>query len=207
MTLKTGSAGGYTLVELVVVMLLLGMIALACESGLHFGAQVWSRTEEPARLDAQIVSAQTILRTLMSHTLPRAKGVDVAFDGEPMAMDFDLVPPEAFGGGGTAHAKLRIVQARGSARLEVELRSIAAPNIKKRAILLGDVGLMRFSYLDMSEKSSTWLAFWRDRSRLPAAIRIAGSDPAVWPALIVRPVLVQSATCVLDSEELACRKI
>ncbi len=206
MTLKTVSKEGYTLVELVVVMLLLGMIALACESGLHFGAEVWSRTEEPAQLDAQIVSAQTILRTLMSHTLPRARGDDVAFDGEPMAMDFDLVPPQAFGGG-TAHARLRIVQARGSTCLEIELTSIAAPNIKKRAVLLTDVGLMRFSYLDTSDKSQTWLAYWRDRSRLPAAIRITGSDPAVWPALIVRPIIVQSATCVLDSEELACRKI
>ena len=206
MTLTIDSAEGYTLVELVVVMLLLGMIALACESGLHFGAQVWSHTEEPARLNAQIVSAQTILRTLMSRTLPRAKGDEVAFDGEPMAIDFDLMPPQAFAGG-TAHARLQIVQARGSARLEIELQSIAAPNIKKRAILLSDVGLMRFSYLDTSEKSRTWLAYWRDRNRLPAAIRITGNDPEAWPTLIVRPVIVQSESCVLDSEELACRKI
>jgi prepilin-type N-terminal cleavage/methylation domain-containing protein len=206
MPARRTSSPGYTLVELVIVMLLLGMIAIACESGLHFGTQVWAHTEAATHPEARLISAQSVLQTLLAHVLPRAKSDAITFDGEAMAMSFDLVPPQAFESG-TAHASLRIVQGRNDTRLELELQSIMAPSIKKRAVLLDDAGQMRFAYLDTSGQSHTWLGYWRDRNRLPAAIRITGNDPTRWPTLIVRPILVQSATCILDLEELACRKI
>ncbi len=207
MNLRYCQSSGYSLVELVVVMLLLGMIALACESGLHFGTQVWSHTETRAQSEGQVVSSQTILRALLAHILPRAKGDDITFEGEPTAISFDVVPPQAFQAGGTAHAQLRIVSSQNAAQLVLEMQSIAAPAFKRRAILDGDVGLMRFAYLDASGQSQTWLSYWRDRNRLPAAIRISTADTKTWPTLIVRPIIVQSATCILDSAELACRKI
>lgn len=207
MTAWRTSSDGYTLVELVVVMLLLGMIALACESGLHFGAQVWTRTEVRTQSDDAVMISQTVLRTLLAHSLPRMKGDYVTFEGEPTDVRFDVVPPQAFEAGGTAHAELHVVRLPSKAQLVLDMQSIANPGFKRRAVLLGDAGLMRFSYLDASGKSATWLSYWRDRSRLPDAIRITASDPKLWPTLIARPILVQSATCILDSVDLKCRTI
>jgi prepilin-type N-terminal cleavage/methylation domain-containing protein len=197
---------GYTLVELTIVILLLCIIALACADGFHFGTQVWAHVERSVQTETQTVSAQTFLRTLLSSIIPRQKGNDVSFEGQPSAMDFDVFPPRAFQGG-TAHAGLRIVQMRDRSLLELKLQSLASPNIEKRTILLDDVKLMSFSYLDTTGKSGTWLAYWRDRNRLPAAIRISGGDATRWQTIIIRPIIVQSANCIFDSEEMTCRKI
>lgn len=207
MTLKSNLSSGYSLVELVVVILVLGLIALACESGLHFGVQVWSRMEARANAQANIAMSQAILRSLLSHSLPRTKGDYVTFEGEPTTIGFDLAPPQAFQDGGTAHAQIRIMRTRNSAQLVIEMQSVAVPALPRRAVLLEDVGLMRFAYLDASGQSQNWLSYWRDRNRLPDAIRISAANPKLWPTLIVRPVIVQSATCVLDSAEMGCRKI
>lgn len=198
---------GYTLVELVVVMLLLGMIALACESGLRFGTQVWAHTETRTQSEDQIVSSQMMLHELLAHSLPRMKGDYVTFEGEPTVISFDVIPPQAFQAGGTAHARLRIVRSPSGAKLMLDMQSISSPNFKRQATLLDNVGLMRFSYLDASGKSQTWLSYWRDRNRLPDAIRITAEAPKTWPTLTVRPIIVQSAMCVLDSVDLSCRKI
>lgn len=201
------SAAGYTLVELVVVMLLLGIIAIACESGISFGGQVWKRTDQNARATFQIVAGQAVLRTLLAHSLPRMRGAYITFEGEPTAISFDAIPPLAFESGGTAHAHLWLNRSHNGTELVLEMQSIARPAYKQRAILVSDAGLLRFSYLDASDGSQTWLSHWRDRSRLPDAIRIAAVDYKKWPSLVVRPMIVQSINCMPNPEDLTCRKI
>lgn len=198
---------GYSLVELIIVMLLLGAIAIACENGLHFGAQVWAHGASDAQSESQLVSSQMILRSLLVQILPRTKGDYVSFEGETTTITFDVVPPQAFQAGGTAHAQLHIVHSPPKNQLVLEMQSVTMPTFKKRAVLFSNNATIRFAYLDISGQSQTWLSFWRDRNRLPSAIRITASDGKQWPPLIVRPILVQSATCVLDSVEFVCRKI
>jgi hypothetical protein len=188
-------------------MLLLGLIALACESGLHFGAQVWSRAEANAGADDELTTSQTVLRNLLARALPRMKGDYVTFEGEPGEIRFDLVPPQAFEQGGTAHAVLRITNTPSGAVFVLDMRSITDPQTEKHTTLAAHAGLMRISYLDASGKGGTWLSYWRDKSRLPAAVRIEAADTKAWPALIVRPLIVESATCFLDPVSMTCRKI
>ncbi|NIJ48768.1 prepilin-type N-terminal cleavage/methylation domain-containing protein [Rhizomicrobium electricum] len=198
---------GYTLVELVVVMLLLGLLALACESGLHFGCQVWSRAVSSFGKQDQLVINQSILRSLLAHALPRLKGNVVTFTGETTEIRFDGAPPQAFQDGGTAHVVLRILKTRRGTALALDLRSIADPQHAKHAILATDVDLLHMSYLDASSQTQTWLSHWRDRNRLPDAVRIESGDPRVFPTLIVHLPIVESASCRPDPVTMACRKI
>lgn len=206
---REGDEDGFTLIELVIAMLLLSLIALAVESGLHFGARVWERSERNTRTINTIDMAQTILREILSHTLPRFNGAYVTFTGEPTSLIFDCVPPQAFTGSGTAHVELSIASRYGKDALVLEIKSISRPGVAKKATLVhGERGL-RFSYLDASGKAPEWLAYWRDRNRLPDAIRIAADShsPSSWPTLVVRPLISQAPSCVLDPVSMKCRAI
>ncbi len=206
MTHATHHDAGYSLVELVVVLLLLGMIALACESGLHFGAQVWTRSGDRIQSGSQLVTAQTVLHALLSHSLPRLKGDYVTLEGEPTVVRFDLAPPQAFQSFGTAHAVLRVVHSGAFDSLTLEMQSIAEPSIKKYTVLVDHIAGLRFSYLDASDKSFTWLSYWRDRRRLPDAVRITASNPTHWPTMIMRLGIAQSSSCSIDPVLMTCRK-
>lgn len=198
---------GYTLVELVVVMLLLGLIALACESGLHFGGQVWSRTQTNIGRTDEITVSHFILRSLFVNTLPRLKGDSVNFDGDATEVHFDLLPPDAFQEGGTAHAVLRILKGHHGSDLVIDLQSIANPRITKHARLALGTGGLHISYLDASSHSQTWLSYWRNRNHLPDAVRIEGENVKAFPTLIVRLPIVESASCRPEPVSMACRKI
>lgn len=197
---------GYSLVELVVAMALLGMIALAVESGLHFGARVWERSQQTIGSAQKIGTSQTVLRNLLSHSLPRLKGDYVTFLGEPSTLTFDAVPPQAFETHGTAHVVLTVKRDGTNKTLVVTMQSVINPQSKKSAIIVDHVKNLKFAYLDASGKIPTWLAYWRDRKRLPDAIRIDSDNASKWPALIVRPLIAQSANCTLDPVSMTCRK-
>lgn len=207
MTPRPALSDGYTLVELVVVMLLLGLIALACESGLHFGSQIWSRSETSFGREDRLAANQSILRNLLAHSLPRLKGESVSFEGETTEIRFDVTPPEAFQEGGTAHGILRVTKTNKESTLELDLQSIANPHLVRHAILATGVGSLRMSYLDASGHSQMWLSHWRDRSRLPDAVRIESDNPTAFPTLIVHLPIAESATCRPDPVNMACRKI
>jgi general secretion pathway protein J len=200
------SQAGYSLIELVVAILLLGMVTLAAQSGLHFGARVWERSQQNATLAHELDTSQVILRSVLSQSLPRFKGEYVTFSGEPSRISFDCIPPQAFGPSGTAHAVLSLERDSNSRVLAITLKRILDDGGEKHAVLLDGRNDLHFAYLDASGKSQTWLSYWRDRKRLPDAIRIAGDDPASWPTLIVRPLIAQDANCTLDPVSMTCRR-
>jgi prepilin-type N-terminal cleavage/methylation domain-containing protein len=63
---------GYSLVELVVVLALLGLISLAIAGSLRFGARVWERTEQEIGATETARGGHALLGTLLSHVYPRA---------------------------------------------------------------------------------------------------------------------------------------
>ncbi|MGA7676545.1 MAG: prepilin-type N-terminal cleavage/methylation domain-containing protein [Rhizomicrobium sp.] len=207
-SMPSHSSAGYTLIELVVAMLLLGILSLAVANGVHFGARVWERSQDDTMAANRADTSQNVLRELLSQAMPRFRGEYVTFVGEPTTLTFDCVAPLAFAGNGLAHASLSVKQEQGDTQLVLRLSSVINTRLVKEAVLADGLGALRFSYLDASEKKPTWLAYWRDRDRLPDAIRItAGEGSATqWPQMIIRPVLSESADCEFDPVSLKCRR-
>ena len=206
MTTRSSDAG-FTLIELVVSMLLFSLIMLAVTGGVHFGARVWERSQRDLQSADTLDISQGILREILARATPRFQGEYVTFSGDPQAMTFDGVPPLAFTDSGIAHVKLSIVKGANDSHLVLDLQSIAKPNLERKAILQGGLEGLRFSYLDSSDTKPTWLSYWRDRDRLPDAIRIAAENgsPASWPALVVRLIIAQDANCTMDPVSMKCR--
>ncbi len=186
-------------------MLLLSIIGLLIAGGMHFGTAVWARTEQGMADIDRINEAQTILREALSSAIPDREGGFVRFDGESDRIAFDGAALFALNGGGPA--RFEIAAEAGADGTRLVLRATDAHGVLHHAVLADHLGSLRVSYLDASERVGTWLAVWRDRGRLPDAIRIEqqGAAAAAWPIFVVHPAIAQDAGCQYDPVSTSCR--
>jgi prepilin-type N-terminal cleavage/methylation domain-containing protein len=198
--------GGYTLIELVVALLLLSFIAIAISGGVQFGSRVWEHSQAKLAISDNVAMAQHIVRLVLGAATPRYQGGFVSFNGTPSSIDFDGEPPLAFPAGGLAHFHLQTRNAAGNTGLSLQASAIVDARFERKADLITNIGTLHFSYLDAEEKVPTWLAYWRDRDRLPDAVRIEADNSSTWPALIVALPIAESSNCIFDPVSLICRK-
>jgi hypothetical protein len=205
----TGQDGGYTLLELLVSLMLLSFICIAVFGGINFGTRVWERSESTIETTDGTEQTQDILRDVFAGGRPQMKDNFSSFAGSARSVEFDGTPPRAFPSGELAHFALSLVTTAKGTRITLKVRSLA-DGANAREVLLGEYdGDLAISYLDASERVPAWLAVWRDRDRLPDAVRIAddrGQDGAGWPAFVARLPIAQDAGCMFDPVSIDCRK-
>lgn len=197
---------GYTLIELLVSILLVGFIGVALASGLHFGTRVWEESDTRISSVREITSAQTLMRELLAAALPKERGGFVLFEGDQRQVGFVAPAPSAFPQGGLAKVTFSTSSGSAGSHLIIRVTSLTDKDVTRETVLAHDVGLLKFSYLDASEKVPTWLSLWRDRKRLPDAVRLERQDEAGWPTLIVHPEISESHPCHFDSISMICRE-
>ena len=200
---------GYTLIELMVALMLLSFVGLAAAGGLQFGTRVWEHSDKTLTAMQTVEQTQTILRALLASATPhRADGLS-SFEGFSGDLAFDAPSPRAFPVGGLAHFELMLLPTAVGTRVALRVTSLADTSNVRDASLGEYEGDLHISYLDMSGRTPAWLAVWRDRERLPDAIRIEddrGSSDMAWPAFIARLPVAQDADCVFDPVATDCRK-
>jgi general secretion pathway protein J len=199
---------GYTILELLVVLVLVGLIATAISAGLRFGTRVWERSETRISTTETYRTAQDALRSLLSGAVPRMKDGLASFHGEPALLVFDSAPPRAFGASGLTRVELALVPDGNGSALNVQVTSLIDGGKSRQARLASHLQRLRFAYLDASEKTPLWLDFWRDRPHMPEAVRLAADGtPArmAWPAFVARLPIAQDARCDFDPVSADCR--
>jgi len=201
-----GTSFGFSLIELVVSMLLLAIIAIAVQSGLHFGIQVWQASEREGRAAKQIRTSQTVVRAALYNTLPTSDGEYSSFDGKPSVVAFDAAPIYAFKRFGPAHVVISILSVGASQSLHISMSSLSSGTVMKTTLISG-LSRMRFEYLDTREPAGTWLARWSARTHLPAAVRLISAAPARWPEMVAWLPIGETADCRFDPETMTCRNI
>jgi len=195
---------GYTLIELVVVLLLAGLVGVAAAGGLQFGTRIWERSNAHLEQDRETASSQAILRSVLASAIPGRKDGFVAFRGDRKSLSFDASALPALGSRGLVHMDIVLERNDADDSLRLAAKSLLDPKAGRTAILADHVSDMQFAYLDTSGKLPVWLAFWRDRDRLPDAIRLEGAAP--WPVLTVRLPIAQDANCAFDPVSTTCRR-
>jgi prepilin-type N-terminal cleavage/methylation domain-containing protein len=209
---KTGrwhEDSGYTIVELLVVLLLVGIITAGLAGALTFASRLWERSESRIALVNDQSATQEILRTLIASAVPRTSDGRVSLQGEPDRLSFEAPAPAAFETLGLAHIELFTERADDRTRLMVRISSEIDLSKHREAILLDQVNDVEFAYLDSSETVSAWLSYWRNRDRMPDAVRLqdaATGAPASWPSVVVRLPIAQGAICAFDAVSRECRK-
>lgn len=210
------SESGFTLIELMVSIVLLGLLTTALFAGVSFGVRAWKQANAANFRLAEIIRAQIALTDLLSgaypHIIAADRGNHVDFEGSATSISF-LAPATAdIAPGGFERITLRLDQGETGLALSYAAQpELSITSYSLRKVLLNGVQNLAFSFYGPDEDGgpAQWFSTWHDRLRLPMLIRIqaslTGSRSAQWPDLTIRPRVAADASCSFDPLTKYCR--
>jgi general secretion pathway protein J len=211
--------GGFTLLELLIAITLLGLLLAALFGGLRLGARAWERSEERLDQSARLQVVHNFLRDRLAQAYPleREEGADrstPAFAGDADTVQFITLMPEYLGTG-FAEFTVAVDDQSEVANLLVRWQRfdpvdpLAADEEPQIKVLLQDIERLEIAYFGAlaRDQPASWHDRWLDVGQLPQLIRIRvvfpPGDPRRWPDLIVQPMTADAL--ILTSMEAVSR--
>ncbi|MDA8522501.1 prepilin-type N-terminal cleavage/methylation domain-containing protein [Acidovorax sp. NCPPB 4044] len=196
---KNAHAGGFTLVELLVVISLLSLVMLAMGSALRTTAQTEERVDARLRKIDDLRVADSFLRQVLGRVSLRKRPPPVAIDespyfffGRPQEMAWVGIMPARYGAGGRYFFRLGLED--GSSGKALVLRYLpfvdggGGPDWEQAEsyVLVPAVTGFELRYEDPSQEPPQWGAPWTPTDRLPQRVALQiRSTTDVWPDIIV----------------------
>ncbi len=201
---------GFTLVELLVALTLLGLISVVLFGGLRFGTRAWEAGDRRAAQLAQVQAVQALLRRRIAQALPpgleAAAAVEkrAAFAGESDVLQFFAAVPSRAGVGGIYAFDLAAIEDDSGVRLELTWRLHRAEDetepddtpeagLGGRRVLIDGLARAQFRYFGAPEPGQTadWRDNWNGNAGLPELVAIEAEfldgGGRAWPVLQVAP--------------------
>ncbi len=206
------SARGFTLVEVLLAIVLLGLLLGMAWQGLSAGARIVTGAQQVIDQTNRVRVAQELLRRQIGNALALAQessddGVRVVFRGESDSFTYVSAMPGYLGRGGPYVQRLSIE--RGPRGLELLFaHSLLAGFDPERAfddpdqppiVLLDEIEQARFEYLGLDDRGDAgeWEGRWENEQLLPLMVRIVVEPRSEaklhWPDLEVALRLDASA--------------
>lgn len=203
---------GYSLVELLIVLALLGLISIAIAGGVSFGNRAWEHTERKIHDTAVAIGGHQLLRALLTAAYPRQTGEPgeepfVAFEGAHDRLTFLSAASDAIGERGIVELALTVERTGGEASLHLKIQSVA--NGERKEILLAGAREIVIAYAEAAEGTVVWTDAWQARRSLPLLIRVRATfadGTRRWPDLVVMPRVNRAAPCMFDPVSFECRR-
>jgi general secretion pathway protein J len=197
---------GYTLIELLVALAIMGLLSVMLLAGLGGRGDAWRRMDRATTRQETVEAAQNILRIRLQHAWPATRydirPIGPDFDGDAQRLTFLAPPPERDGPGALRRYTLRL-DANGDLVLEsVSDLSLDPTRPERRDVLLRGVRTLDLGYFGAIEPDPAprWGSRWRQRPRMPSLVRVRvefARDQARWPDLVVHPLADIDTECVL----------
>lgn len=203
---------GFTLLELLIAMTLLGLLMVVVMGGLRFGMRAWERSEAHTTATDDVRQAQSLLRREIAHAYPYfiMKQEDLAnrhvdFRGTEGEMSFLAPAPAALGGAGWARVTFQQVDVGGKPALAMSAApELAAASQPARDILLQGLKSLTFAYFgpDEADGPASWHDRWAQMRWMPQMVRVTAEfeagDARIWPELLVAPRISVDVGCTYD---------
>jgi general secretion pathway protein J len=221
-------AAGFTLIEMLVAVTLMALIGIAVTDGLRLARRSLQTAATADRDSWEIVAAQRFLRRALESTEPGGSAESesgTGVKGEGSRLTFRAAGPLSVNEGIPSVFDIRVVpETRNVHQQDLVVRwqaqtadtDLASDVANPGEVLVTGVRSVRWQYLPASlpsdgiTEASAWLDEWKNRSDLPALIRLevifAPGSRRIWPPLVVRLRLTHDAGCVFDVVAQDCRK-
>jgi general secretion pathway protein J len=201
---------GFTLLELLVTMSLLGLLTMVMFGSMRFGVQVWARTGTDLTAANDARKAEAVIAADLSRAYPlystTGTTAEITFDGEAHRIRY-LTPSQMAGALETV-----ALEAIGDGEAQDLIRrsraELARSNEDHRKTLLTRLRAVTFWYFGAPRDGDkpAWSPEWRHQTRLPELIRVAIAlkDGSIH-VFVVAPRLTADAGCVFDALTKSCR--
>ncbi|THD60622.1 type II secretion system protein J [Phenylobacterium sp.] len=216
---KPGDAG-FTLVEMLVSLALMGLAAVMLLEGLQSAQRLWAGEASRTARGETIEAVQAGLRARLEHLRPVTH-----FDGSASFADVDggdrelvFVAPPADAERPSAARRYRLaLNDRGDLLLgSTDVGAEADPNgvpggAYRDQVMLRDVQALSISYYGPGGGGGApqWWSDWKHREAPPDLVKIKAElkagDRRVWPELIVHPAATVDTLCSIDAASGLCR--
>lgn len=228
--MKPASRSGFTLIEMLVGLALLGLMTLVLFGALRFSIRSWDRAEMKTLQVVDLRIVEGVLRREIGKAFPLRIGLanenKIAFEGDSKQVHFVTALPAHLSGGGLSLVALELAEERVEAKQEPpgkalvlkhvipdgETRDFSALNsaLEKsdRSVLLKGLEDVEFSFFgqDNDQTEASWRNLWASSARTPALLRIklkfAGNDEVREMLLPLR--LGEEAGCFQSSFQRMC---
>jgi general secretion pathway protein J len=209
--------GGFTLVEMLVSLALLGLAAVLMLEGLQSAQRLWAGEASRTARGETIEAAQAVLRARLEHLRPVTR-----FDGSASFADVDggdrqlvFIAPPADAERPAAARRYRLeLNDRGDLLLgAAEVGADGDPRgvVYRDQVMLRDVKALSISYYGPGGAGGApqWWSDWKHREAPPDLVKIKAGlkagDLRVWPDLIVHPAATVDTLCSIDATSGLCR--
>jgi len=207
--------GGYTLVEMLASLIIVGLAGAMMVSGITTGRRVWERADQANAIGETISGTQMLLRERLERAYPATR-----YDKIPTYSDFlgaensvmFLSPPRDIHAPQALRRYTLGLASNGDLVLS-DLSDVAAdPKAPgEPLVLLHNVQQLDIAYFGVvaPDKAPAWHDQWERRPALPLLMRIRvqfpPDDPRGWPELLIKPFATVDTMCVLTVMTGKCR--
>ncbi|HWH39113.1 MAG TPA: prepilin-type N-terminal cleavage/methylation domain-containing protein [Usitatibacter sp.] len=216
-------AQGFTLIELVLALTILGTMLLLLYSGLSFALRSWDAGDVNGRLTVDRRIGANFLRREVSELFPmRWKDpttLKLAFEGDTDHLRFVSARPAGIATGGLSLVAINVEADPKNQRLHNLVMRRAMPDDAQKdfapvekaesSILIPEVDSVAFSYFgaenDFAEPA--WTDSWKFQNRIPLMIRlrVKTTDGTSLPEMVMKVMLGEEAGCLENSFQRLCR--
>lgn len=213
---------GFTLVELVVALVLLGAMMTLLYSGLTFALRSWDAGDANGRRTADRRIGENFLRREVAETFPMRwkdpTNLRFAFEGGDRVLRFVSSRPAGVGQGGLALVGVDVEEDPKHPRThnlvmrrvmaDSDAADFGALGEAQPSILVEDVDSVEFSYFGAENdfNDPRWWQQWPFPARMPTVVRIRmkASDGEPLPDMIVVLRLGEEAGCLETAMQRGC---